>query len=158
MGRPRKPTKLKELEGTVQPCRMVPNEPDPDPEIPNPPDVFELDGPEMAEWRRITPLLFRLGLLTAIDRTELANYCTAYGRWYNAQEALKTQDVVFVTDKGNVIQNPLVGISNKSMELMHKFLAEFGMTPASRARVSANPKSVKKEDPWASKKTPRRKQ
>ena len=37
------------------------------------------------------------------------------------------------------IQNPLVGIANRAMELMHKFLGEFGLTPSSRTRLQAPP-------------------
>ena len=39
------------------------------------------------------------------------------------------------TSNGNIIQNPLVGIANKSLELMHKYLTEFGMSPSSRTQM-----------------------
>ncbi len=38
---------------------------------------------------------------------------------------------------GYVQQNPWLTISNKQLELMHKFMSELGMTPASRTHVEA---------------------
>jgi P27 family predicted phage terminase small subunit len=49
------------------------------------------------------------------------------------------------TTNGNIIQSPLVGIANKSLQMMHKFLIEFGMTPSARSKVSV-PKGPKKND------------
>jgi phage terminase small subunit len=37
---------------------------------------------------------------------------------------------------GYVQQNPWLTIANKQMELMHKYLTEFGLSPVSRSRVS----------------------
>ena len=43
------------------------------------------------------------------------------------------------TSKGNFIQNPLIGIANRALDLMHKYLTEFGLTPSSRTRIVAEP-------------------
>ena len=37
---------------------------------------------------------------------------------------------------GYVQQNPWLTIANKQLELMHKYLGEFGLSPVSRSRVS----------------------
>jgi P27 family predicted phage terminase small subunit len=42
---------------------------------------------------------------------------------------------LYKTTNGNLIISPLLSVSNKAMEQMHKFLTEFGMTPASRSRI-----------------------
>ena len=39
---------------------------------------------------------------------------------------------------GNVITSPMLWVANKAMEQCHKFLTEFGMTPASRGRISVS--------------------
>jgi P27 family predicted phage terminase small subunit len=40
------------------------------------------------------------------------------------------------TAKGNIIQNPLVGIANKAAADVVRFASELGMSPSARARVS----------------------
>jgi phage terminase small subunit len=40
---------------------------------------------------------------------------------------------------GIVQQNPWLTIANKQLELMHKYLTEFGLSPVSRSRVSVAP-------------------
>lgn len=40
---------------------------------------------------------------------------------------------------GIVQQNPWLTIANKQLELMHKYLTEFGLSPVSRSRVSIAP-------------------
>ena len=101
------------------------------------------------EWDRLALELYELGILSTIDRAALAAYCQAYGRWVEAEEQLRnidgTMKLTETTSNGNIIQNPLVGIANKSLELMHKYLTEFGMSPSSRTRVSAKKKTGEKK-------------
>lgn len=146
MGRKKLPTNLKVIKGTAQKCRINPNEPKPNPEIPAAPNHLSKEA--LIEWGRISGQLYRLGLLANIDMAALAAYCQAYGRWVEAELAIKKNGLTIETSNLNVIQNPEVGIANKAMELMHKYLTEFGMTPASRARVSAKPKEGEKKSPW----------
>lgn len=40
------------------------------------------------------------------------------------------------TPNGYPVQSPWLAVSNKAMELCRAFLAEFGMSPASRTRVT----------------------
>ena len=134
-GRKKTPTKLKVIKGTDQPCRMNPDEAEPDLAIPSPPEHLSQEA--SVEWGRISQELYQLGLLSKIDRAALAGYCQAYGRWVEAERMLTQKGMMVKTTNGNVIQSPLVGIANKSLEMMHKFLTEFGMTPAARARVQA---------------------
>lgn len=43
--------------------------------------------------------------------------------------------LTFITDKGNVIQHPAVGIANQAKKDMLKFAQELGCTPAARTRI-----------------------
>ena len=72
-GRKKLPTNLKILKGTQRADRVNPNEPMPDPNIPEAPDFLSKDA--LIEWGRITAQLFKLGLLTDIDMAALALYC-----------------------------------------------------------------------------------
>lgn len=146
-GRKPLPTQVKLLRGTAQRCRMNPDEPAPDPALPDAP--LHLSPEAREEWERVAGELYDLGVLSRIDRAALAAYCQAYGRWVAAERGLRREDggmdLIAVTSNGNVIQNPLVGIANKSLELMHKYLTEFGMSPSSRTRVGARKKTDEKK-------------
>lgn len=126
---------------------MNPDEPAPDPSLPDAPTHLSPEARE--EWDRVAGELYDLGVLSAVDRAALAAYCQAYGRWVAAERELRREDgsmnLISVTSNGNVIQNPLVGIANKSLELMHKYLTEFGMSPSSRTRVGAKKKTGEKK-------------
>ena len=137
-GRKPIPSKMKVLKGTDQPCRMNPEEAEPEVEIPKPPEHLNADA--MAEWERVSVELYNLGLMSKIDRTALAGYCQVYGRWVEAERAIEQKGMLIKTTNGNVIQSPFVSIANRSLELMHKYLTEFGMTPAARARVRVEKK------------------
>lgn len=137
-----KPTKLKLLTDTARVHRLNLAEPQP---VAGQPDVPEhLSDAAREEWMRIVVELVALGLLTHLDRGALAAYCQAYGRWRAAELALArmaardavTEGLMIKTQSGNLIQNPLVGTANKAMADMVRYAAEFGLTPAARARVA----------------------
>ena len=75
-GRKPLPTHLKMVRGTLQKCRMNPDEPTPDPEIPDAPPHLSPEARE--EWERLALELYELGILSTIDRAALAAYCQAY--------------------------------------------------------------------------------
>lgn len=79
--------------------------------------------------------LYRLGLLTVVDMAALASYCQAYGRWKHAERMLAEEGEVATTPNGYAVQSVWLQIANKAMEQMHRFMVEFGFTPASRTRV-----------------------
>lgn len=136
-GRKPKPTAVKVLEGNPGKRALNLDEPKFKTQIPTCPP--HLSSNAKTEWRRITKLLHQAGLLTNVDRGALAGYCAAYARWAEAERELKKPGIQWIieTDKGNLVQNPLIGIANKSMILMLKFATEFGMTPSARSRVKA---------------------
>lgn len=56
-----------------------------------------------------------------------------------AEQKLKETPPLLKTPSGYVQPSPWLSISNKNLELMHKFMSELGLTPASRSRVCAVP-------------------
>lgn len=97
------------------------------------------------EWKRITPLLEDLGLVAKIDMAALAVYCQAYGRWRQAERKIRELNaadpetmpgLVGKTPSGYLQVSVWLQISNRAVEVMHKFLCEFGMTPSARSRVT----------------------
>ena len=77
--------------------------------------------------------------MTSIDRPALAAYCQAWERWVEAEKHISDDGMTEVSPNGYLMQSPYVGIANRAMDQMRKFLIEFGMTPAARSRVRINP-------------------
>jgi P27 family predicted phage terminase small subunit len=131
------PTKLKAVRGTLRRGRTNVHEPDIAVEIPRCP--AHLGAEAKREWRRVSEDLLGYGLLTKIDRAALALYCEAWGRWVEAEKALRTYGVMVKSPSGFPMQSPYLAVANKAMEQMRAMLAEFGMSPSSRTRVHATP-------------------
>lgn len=149
-GPPPKPTRLKVITGNPGHRPMNANEPQPT-GIPDCPD--HLDGAAKAEWSRISEELASIGLLTSVDRAALAAYCQAYSRWQDAEHGIAKHGLVVSVGRKDdpkkspyPIPSPYVAIANKALELMHKFLCEFGMTPASRTRIQVTQPSAAPDD------------
>ena len=133
-GRKPKPTLLKLFEGNPGKRPLNKNEPKPRPAVPCCPS--HLSGEAKKEWRRIVPELAAVGLITRIDRAALAMYCEAWGRWLEAEDALRKYGVMVKSPNGFPMQSPYLAVANKAMEQMRGLLTEFGMSPASRTRIS----------------------
>ena len=133
-GRKPKPTAIKMLEGN--PGRRAPNldEPQPPGSLPEAPP--HLSAEARAEWDRLAVSLNRIGLLTQVDRATLAAYCQCYGRWVEAEQKLSETPPILRMPSGYIQQSPWMTISNKQLELMARFMAELGLTPASRSRLA----------------------
>jgi P27 family predicted phage terminase small subunit len=133
-GRRPKPTAIRRREGNRGKRAWNHDEPIPPDGIPRCPDHL---GPvARTEWRRVARALHGMGVLTLVDRAALAAYCAAYGRWVEAEQKLKEAPTLYKTASGYVQQSPWLGIANKQLELMGRYMTELGMTPAARSRVS----------------------
>lgn len=149
-GRPTLPTNLKLVKGTLRKGRQK-NEARPVMEVP--PVPSQLSDEAKVEWGRIAQDLAQLGLLSRIDRAALAAYCEAWSDYLDATEkvarlgkviktgtkTIQKLDGSIETSGGNFVENPYFSIKKRAAELMHKFLVEFGMTPAARSRIDAEP-------------------
>jgi len=147
-----KPTVLKLLAGN--PGKRALNLGDgvnPRVEIPTVPK--HLAGAARKEWKRITPLLEELGLISGLDVAALALYCQSYGRLVELETAFnKRVDVqtsagktlpeavaevsTGVTPSGYQQQSVLVQLIRSHREEVNRYLAHFGLSPAARARVT----------------------
>ena len=146
-----RPARLKLITGNPGKRPLNRHEPQTRPALPSPPT--HLTEEALEEWRRVAAELHRLGMLSEIDRTALAAYAQAYGRWVKAERALSrmaerdllTGGLMIRTSNGNAIQNPLVGTANAASAAMMKYAVELGMTPSARTRIIALP--PKEPDP-----------
>lgn len=129
-----KPTSLKQLAGNPGKRPLNDNEPSFDQgEIHVP---YYLVEDEKMEWARLAPMLIQVGLLTEGDEIALAILCVKIVRWKEARKRLSKSGDIFITDKGNAIQHPNVGIVNRLEADITRLITEFGLTPASRSRIS----------------------
>lgn len=124
---------LKLLAGNPGKRPLNKREPQPKPSLP--PCPAELSPDAKREWRRVSKSLHSLGLLTAIDRAALAAYCQAWARWLDAERQLTKFGAIIKSPNGYPLQSPYLGIARDAVQQMRAFLTEFGMTPASRARL-----------------------
>ena len=142
-GPPRKPTAWRRMEGNRGKKAWNHAEPMPPEGVPDCPE--HLSDEARAEWHRLVETLVSMGVITIVDRAVLAAYCQAYGRWVEAEEKLRETPLLIKTPSGYVQQSPWLGIANRQMELMGRYMAEIGLTPASRSRVIAS--SMAASDP-----------
>ncbi|WGH78615.1 phage terminase small subunit P27 family [Jannaschia ovalis] len=94
-----------------------------------------LDDVARKEWRRLASTLFDAGILTVADRAAFAAYCQSYSKWAEAERQLRAGPKLIKTPSGYVQQSPWIGIANKQLELMGRYMSELGITPTSRARL-----------------------
>src|SRR3954470_23013247 len=133
-GRKPTPTHLKLMH--ANPGKLGPNPGEPSRERRAPTCPSHLCPPAKAEWKRLAAQLTLLRILTELDRAALAAYCQAYGRWVEAERKLHETPMLLKLPSGYVQQNPWLTIANKQLELMHKYLTEFGLSPVARSRVT----------------------
>lgn len=127
------------------------------PKLPEPPIYLGKYARE--EWDRVIGDLTRARIFTRLDESMLAVYCMAFARWRYAEEGIAklaaqsqgTQGLLIRTTNGNLIQNPLIGISNQALRNMHRLGVEFGLSPSSRAMLNADGPYPGDRDPLSSK-------
>jgi P27 family predicted phage terminase small subunit len=137
---------LKLLEGNPG-HRPVP--PDPRPEritLPRCPRHVYGDG--RREWNRIAKAMHEAGLLTQLDRAALAAYCAAYGRWVQAEDALRAVPVLLIQSKsGGLYQNPYLSTVQSTFRDMLRAIGELGLSPTSRPRAAGAGAALEAGDP-----------
>lgn len=135
MGRPRKPTNLKILHGDFDKNPQRRNHAEPMPEQKTPPKPKHLHGESLSEWKRVTKELSSIKVLTEVDRAAVEQYAEVWGRWREAMEDCKRNGSVLHSESG-AYENPASKIASRCADQIHKYLCQFGLTPASRSRVN----------------------
>ena len=147
-----KPAALNALQGN--PGKRTPSVGDgvnPVIEIPSAPKHLSKEAAK--EWKRITPLLEELGLISGLDRAALALYCQAVGRMTELEEAFNGQVKRLMADQGldypsavaaasqsatpsgYVQQSVMVQLIKNHREQVNRYLQHFGLSPSARGRV-----------------------
>lgn len=134
-GRKPKPTAMKELEGNPGKHPLNTSEPKPNKKAPACPKWLEPEAKK--EWRRLAKQMEAIGILTEVDMAAFAGYCQAYARWKEAEEFITQHGTIVKTPSGYWQQVPQVSIAQQNLKIMQSFCSEFGLTPATRARIIA---------------------
>lgn len=139
-GPPPKPSALKKAQGTYRADRAAVREVDLPPDVPEMPAW--LDREARSEWGRVVPQLAELGILTSVDRAMLANYCAAHSLAVRATREYQSGDLMIAGPHGPV-PNPLLKVAKEARAQARLLGAEFGLSAASRTRISAPEKPEK---------------
>jgi P27 family predicted phage terminase small subunit len=120
------------------------DEPRPDPIAPRCPS--RLPKAVKIVFRAVCRELTRLGVIARCDGAAIERYSVMLVEWVKAAEFLDKYGQTYTTlnDEGKIAQVrpfPQVGIVKGFDEALRKTEAEFGLTPASRARLHRNPGS-----------------
>lgn len=97
-----------------------------------------LDREAKKEWKRVIQKLTEDDSIKECDLSALEGYCQSYSRWKKAEQVLQKEGLTFTTPNGYWQQRPEVSIANKALAEVRAFCKEFGLTPASRARIEKN--------------------
>lgn len=127
------PTAIKELKGTLRPCRVKKNEPRPQGELiaTKPPKSLSKRGQELWQFalEQMPP-----HVITAVDGALFERWCTLQDQFL---------DVAKVVQAGNLLDEngSMSGALRAELQLNSSIITiekELGFTPASRTKISAN--------------------
>lgn len=139
-----KPVALRVIDGNPS-KRPLPNTPEPSTsdEVPAPPKHLGTEARRF--WRKVAPELHRLGMLTEVDLAAFERLSESYGLAVQAMKDIKKNgpiEVASVFRKDGEVsgerrqKNPAIQVWRDSTTLFKALAAEFGITPATRARFN----------------------
>ena len=131
------PKKIHQLHGNPGRRPFNKNQPEPPVKIPKPP--IKLGRIARRHWKYVVPLLEEMGVLSSIDSAALAAYCQTFEQWSNLEDVIKADNKLAKDDENKLSLKDRLSVGRSLIQIrnqMRLMLAEFGMTPASRGRVS----------------------
>lgn len=145
-GRPPLPAAVKKLRGNpgkrkIQPDTAPPMKGEAQPcaadvaALPVPPPPRHMGKVAAEEWRRLAKLMVERGTLRELDRTAFEARCMAYERLITARRQSRGA-LTYKAPNGTIRPHPLVKVMEMAERAIRAFDTEYGLTPASRARVS----------------------
>lgn len=127
------PKALKKRRGTYRPSRAAKDAMDLPVSTPGMPEWLDAEGRK--EWERVVPMLEEAKVLADVDRIALGNYCAAVSLCINATREYQRHGVSLTKNK-RVYVHPMIKVAQEARAQALRLGAEFGLTPASRTRVS----------------------
>jgi P27 family predicted phage terminase small subunit len=112
----------------------------------DPPTWLSLDARRV--WERIVPELLKLELATNINVDTLAIWCDAVAKCALCATKVDEQGPV-VRSRGGNVQNPYALMQVKYAGIIRQYSGEFGMTPASIAKLAIPTGEGEQKDAYA---------
>ena len=142
-GRPKKPTALKELTGTLEKSRTNPNEPRPDVAIPDMP-VWIADDPMTSSlYDQVTQYVVDMRVGTRADGVALALLADQLALYLELRQQVREEGAVIEVEgsqgQTKKMPHPALPAMQTAFGSVHKMLREYGLTAASRSSVDAQP-------------------
>lgn len=153
---------MKVLEGTLRKDRTNPNEPEPKALKLAPPPTITLNVHGMKEWERTTRELIALQVLANTDISSLSSMCYEFGEFVEcgirikevheiddhlsglSRDEFTPEQVIEIMQIKYLAGKNLEKLRKEHLEAYCKLAQQFGLTPASRSKVSTVKQS--KED------------
>jgi P27 family predicted phage terminase small subunit len=147
-GRPRKSAAQHELQGTVRPSRMNPNEPRYPVTAPEKPAHIEANAIASAEWDRVAPLLVEQRVMTDAYRAAFEAYTLAYGAMVAAEQtqAAPGFKAYVKAGKSGLRAHPAIKAANDARAELRQWAAVLGLLPTTVGKVSAAPLPEAQDD------------
>ena len=144
------PTKLKLLKG-VRPARINQNEPKPRVASAAIPAGWAAQMSQAAKgfWKRNARKLIDLGLLTEIDLDGFRILCELIAQRQELAKIIKKEGYIYIVKNKDGIMHkahPAVAMKDKCDSQVRQYLMLFGMAPAPRGSISAEPPSGSDDD------------
>jgi P27 family predicted phage terminase small subunit len=89
-------------------------------------------------WDRIVPGLVESGVVVELDGDALALYCETTSRARQAWDEVMKDGLTVTSITGVQRPHPAAAIAHRADQLRLQLMAEFGLTPSSRAHVKAD--------------------
>jgi P27 family predicted phage terminase small subunit len=145
-GRKRLPDHLKIVKGTAQKCRMNPDAPVADIDSPRPPAWLSRRAVE--HFAVLRERIAGLGIASKTDTEALAIAAMRMAEIEECDRDIEQLGRVLAEEGKTPRANPAVGQRSEAMRHLQSLLAEFGLTPAARSKVTA-PKKEQNANPFA---------
>lgn len=145
MGRTPKPKASKQLDNNPG-KRRIPEPVKPPPGVPDMPKGL----PALAknEWKRVTPILDKMGVLSILDRAALADYCLCVARVTEIEKVI-SRDGLSVRGRNRGaghVKNPLLSVARQYRSSLQRWCDLFGFAPGPRGRLDV-PEQIGEDDP-----------
>lgn len=136
MGRPRKPTKIKEIQGSRDRDKEKGKQVV---EALDLPLLAKIDTSELCDSAReyffdLYEKLDQAKVLSSTDIEALKLLADSYAQYWEANSNIKLNGFTIITKKG-VVKNPNLTIKHQAFERIKVLQGQFGMTPASRTNL-----------------------
>jgi P27 family predicted phage terminase small subunit len=102
-----------------------------------------------AEWKRLCPILDRMGVLTEADGDDLGFYCVELATYALCNRQVKRHGLTQTSEKGWSAPSAWATRRDSALLNCSRLGAKFGLSPADRTKIEVKPQDAKTEDPVA---------